>query len=53
MEIKVNKNVKGIKLENGTLKIDQYADDIFVILDGSVSSVQSCIDINFIVLKGA
>ena len=45
MEIKGNKNVKGIKPGNITLKIGQYADDIFVILDGSESSLQSCIDI--------
>ena len=43
MEIKGNKNVKGIELENVTLKIGQYADDTFVILDGSESSLQSCI----------
>ena len=45
MEIKGNKNVKGIKLGNVILKIGQYADDTFVILGGSESSLQSCIDI--------
>ena len=45
MEIKGNKNVKGIKLGNITLKIGQYADDTFVILDGSESSLQRFIDI--------
>ena len=45
MEIKGNKNIKGIKLGNVILKIGQYADDTFVILEVSESSLQSCIDI--------
>ena len=49
MEIEANKNVKGIKLGKVTLKIGQYAGDTFVMLDGSKSTLQTCIDI----LKGA
>ena len=51
MEIKGNKNVKGIKLGNVTLKMGQYTNDTFVMLEGSESTLQSYIDI-FDSLKG-
>ena len=40
MEIKGNKAIKGIKINNVTYKIGQYADDTFLILDGSVESLE-------------
>ena len=38
-EIKENKLIKGIKIANITYKIGQYADDTFLLLDGSEESV--------------
>ena len=45
MEIKGKKNVKGIKLGDVTLKMGQYTDDTFVMLEGFESTLQSYIDI--------
>ena len=45
MEIKNNKNIKGINLGDVDMKIGQYADDTFVILEDSEISLQNCINI--------
>ena len=45
MEIKGNKAIKGITINNIIYKIGQYADDTFLILDGSVNSLEQSMKI--------
>ena len=50
-EIKENKLIKGIEIANTTYKIGQYADDTFLLLDGSEESVrQSMVTFKFFYL---
>ena len=45
MAIKNNKKIKGIQVENSTIKIGQYADDTFLTLDGSELSLRESINV--------
>ena len=45
MEIKQNKEIKGISIRNSTYKIGQYADDTFLLLDGSEKSLRQSMKI--------
>ena len=54
MEIKQNNEIKGITIHNSTYKIGQYADDTFLLLDGSVKSLRESMSIfkQFYLLSG-
>ena len=45
IEIKENKVIKGITINDVTYKIGQYADDTFLLLDGSVESLEQSMTI--------
>ena len=51
MEVKRNPNIKGIQIDD---KIGQYADDTYLLLDGSESSLRSSMDLfsNFATCSG-
>ena len=43
MDIKNNKSIQGVKVDKEDLKIGQYADDTFLLLDGSENSLREAI----------
>ena len=43
--IRNNKDIKGIKVIDTTFVISQYADDTTMILDGSKTSLETCIQV--------
>ena len=45
MKIKLTRDCKGIKFGENTIKIGQYADDTFLLLDGSEKSLRTAISI--------
>ena len=45
MTVKNNNNIQGIKVGSDQYKIGQYADDTFLLLDGSENNLRESIDI--------
>ena len=43
--IKINKDIKGIQFQDISIKIGQYADDTFLLLDGSEKSLRNSLDV--------
>ena len=43
--IKNSNEIKGINISNSTYKIGQFADDTFVLLDGTEKSLQTTLDL--------
>ena len=42
--IRNNKNIKGIKMNNTVFVISLYADDTAILLDGTIRSLENCME---------